>query len=610
VTEREKQIVAIRTAWIAGVFSMIVGIIMLLNYWQLKTTDPLESAALKALVEQLQDDNTNDALKVEIRNLDLMSRNAFFTKQWQIESGAWLLIAGIVILVISLRIYYSSRALISVPPTRESSLDIELMISRRWILYTVFILFGAALIASYFTIDHLSETYGLTETTNVKDEVPVQQIIPAGTADSPIIENPEVLAEQDVATPTTENTQSPQPAENVTPQSVEPVKTAIADYRQQYPSFRGPNGLGISPHKNIPITWDRASGTNVTWKVKIPLPGFNSPVIWENYLFVTGADKTNESVYCYNATNGTLIWEHKVTGIERPAGKPIKPTEETGYAAPTVTTDGIGVFAIFATGDIVCVDFQGNRRWAKNLGIPDNHYGHASSLLLYKNKLIIQFDTNSGGKLLAVDSSNGSTIWDTPRSTKVSWASPILASIGNQVEIVLSSTPKVAGYDPENGKELWSVDCLSGEVGPSPACLNGVIFAANEYAKLVAIKPGSPATILWESNEYLPDVASPVAANGLLFIATSYGVASCFDAVSGELMWEYESPAGFYASPIIADGKVFFLDVDGQMHILSLAKEKSLLGEPKLGEKAVSTPAFANGKIFLRGYDHLYCIGK
>ncbi|MDZ7604193.1 MAG: PQQ-binding-like beta-propeller repeat protein [Cyclobacteriaceae bacterium] len=602
MTEREKQIVAIRTAWIAGVFSLIVGIIMLLNYWQLKTTDPLESEALKALVERLQDDNTNDALKVEIRNLDLMSRNAFFTKQWQIESGAWILIAGIVIMVISLRIYYSSGALISEPQSKESSLDIELMISRRWILYTVFILFGSALIASWFTIDHLSETYNLTETKVAKDEVPIQQIVPAGAE----VQSEPTVAEQE--TTIADAAQADTPVENTT--RAEPAKTTVADYRQQFPSFRGPNGLGISSHKNIPVSWDGTSGNNIMWKVKIPLHGFNSPVVWENYLFVTGADKSNQSVYCYDATTGKLVWEHKVTGIERPAGKPIKPTEETGYAAPTVATDGLGIYAIFATGDLVCIDFQGKSLWSKNIGIPDNHYGHSSSLLLWKNRVIIQFDTNSAGKLLALDSSDGSQLWETPRTSKISWASPIIATIGGRDQIVLAATPKVAGYDPENGKELWSVDCLSGEVGPSPAYSNGVIYAANEYAKLIGIKPGTPPETVWESNEYLPDVASPVAMNGSLFIATSYGIAACFDAVSGELLWEHESQAGFYASPVIADGKVYFLDMDGKMHIFSMAKEKNLLGEPELGEKAVSTPAFANGKIFLRGFDHLFCIGK
>ncbi len=604
MTEREKQIVAIRTAWIAGVFSLIVAIIMLLNFWQLKTTDPLESEALKALVERLQDDNTNEALKVEIRNLDLMSRNAFFTKQWQIESGAWLLIAGIVIMVISLRIYYSSRALISIPQSQESSLDMELMVSRRWILYTISILFGAALIASYLTKDHLSDTYGITETTVVKDEVPVQQIVPAGTE----VNSESAITIQEATTDVASTVDVP--VENVTTLPAEPAKTVVADYRQQFPSFRGPNGLGISPHKNIPIAWDGASGNNILWKIKVPLHGFNSPVVWENYLFVTGADKSNQSVYCYDGLTGKLIWEHKISGIERPAGKPIKPTEETGYAAPTVATDGIGIYAIFATGDLVSVDFQGNRRWAKNIGIPDNHYGHSSSLLLWKNRLIIQFDTNSAGKLLALNTSDGSQVWETARASKISWASPIIANIGGSDQIVLSATPKVAGYDPETGKELWSVDCLSGEVGPSPAYSNGLIFAANEYAKLVAIKPGSPPQTVWESNEYLPDVASPVAANGLLFIATSYGVAACFDAASGELLWEHESQAGFYASPVMADGKAFFLNMDGKMSIFSIAREKVLLGEPELGEGAVSTPAFSNGKIFLRGYNHLFCVGN
>jgi outer membrane protein assembly factor BamB len=168
----------------------------------------------------------------------------------------------------------------------------------------------------------------------------------------------------------------------------------------------------------------------------------------------------------------------------------------------------------------------------------------------------------------------------------------------------------VAAYNPETGKELWKLNCLSGEVGPSPGYNNGVIYAANEYAKLIAIKPGNPPETLWESNDYLPEVASPVAINNLLYIATSYGVVACFDANSGELKWEYEADQGFYASPIIADGKIHFLDMDGKMHIFKTDGTSKVVSAPELGERAVSTPAFANGKILLRSYDHLYCIGN
>jgi outer membrane protein assembly factor BamB len=625
LSDREKQIFALRTAYISGIFSLIVCLVMLLNYRQLVTTDPLESELLKTMVERLQEDTSNEQLKAEIRQLDLMSRNAYFSNQWQIRSGAFLFIGGIIIMVISLRIYYAFKAKIALPESSAPSLDIELLISRRWLLYTIAIVFGLALVASYLSVDHLSTTYALTEVNEVKDEIPVQQIIPKdapeNTLTTEVAAEPESQEEpaadepvqNDITAETTEEVAStPEVTEKPveTPKPLAVKETTAADLNANYPSFRGPFGLGIAHQKNIPTSWDGASGENVKWKIEIPLPGYNSPVIWGNQVFVTGANATNQSIYCYDLNSGNLIWEHEVTGIARGSNVKIKPTDDTGFAAPTVATDGKNVYAIFATGDLACVDLQGNRKWAKNMGIPDNHYGHSSSLLLWKNKLFIQFDTNEAGKILALDATTGDLAWETPRTSKISWASPVLANVGNQYQLVLASSPEVAAYNPQTGKELWKLNCLSGEVGPSPGYSNGVIYAANEYAKLIAIKPGSPPETLWESNDYLPEVASPVAINNLLYIATSYGVVACFDATSGELKWEYEADQGFYASPIIADGKIYFLDMDGKMHIFKTDGTNKVVSAPELGERAVSTPAFANGKILLRSYDHLYCIGN
>lgn len=624
MNNREKQILAYRTATIAGAFSLIVCIVMLLNFWQLKTSDPLESEALKHLVERLHEDTRNEELKVEIRNLDLMTRNAFFTNQWQIRSGAFLLIGGIIIMVIGLRIYFSLSTSIKQPESMDSQLDIELLVSRRWIVYTVSIIFGLALLASFLSIDHLSETYALTEVTDKKDDIPVQEIKPiqegarnigeAKAVDKIILETTESTSENAIPEVTESEIQEPKKTENA-PEELIVKESSLAipgrnEIIKNFPAFRGPYGLGISYHNNIPIKWDGASGENILWKIPIPLPGFNSPVIWDNLLFLTGADKDNQSVYCFDKNTGKLIWEHKVSGINRPTGSIAKPTDDTGYAAPTVVTDGRYVYAIFATGDLVCVDLKGVRKWARNMGTPDNHYGHSSSLMLLKDLLFIQFDTNKAGNVMAVNALSGDTAWETSRTSKISWASPILADLGDHFELVLSSSPLVAGYDPASGKELWSLECLMGEVGPSPAFHNGVIYAANEYANLIAIKPGSQDLVLWESNEYLPEVASPVAIDGLLFIGTSYGVIACFDSSNGEILWEYECDQGIYSSPIIAEGRVYFLDMDGIMHIFNAEGTLKVIGEPALGESAVSTPAFSNGKIFIRGYDQLYCIGK
>jgi outer membrane protein assembly factor BamB len=275
-----------------------------------------------------------------------------------------------------------------------------------------------------------------------------------------------------------------------------------------------------------------------------------------------------------------------------------------------MATDGNAVFAIFATGDVLALDFNGKRLWARNIGVPDNHYGHGSSLIVYKDKLLIQYDTNRAGKLIALDTKSGNTAYEVQRNSKISWSSPILVNTGSRTELILTTNPNVNGYDPETGKELWNIACLSGEVGPSAGYADGMVFAANEYAKLVGIKIGSGTPeIAWEADEFLPEVASPLAINGLLYIATSYGVFACYDAKSGEKLWSQEYGGSFYASPVYADGKVYITDMTGKTYIVKATRDYQLIGTPEIGEKAVCSPIFQDGKLYLRGMNNLYCIG-
>ena len=184
-----------------------------------------------------------------------------------------------------------------------------------------------------------------------------------------------------------------------------------------------------------------------------------------------------------------------------------------------------------------------------------------------------------------------------------------MAEVNGKYQVVLSSAPIVAGYDAETGKELWTNECMMGEVGPSPAFGEGLVFATNEYARLIAINPANGQTV-WEDDEYMPEVSSPVVSDGLLFIATTYGVFVCYDAKTGEKYWEQEFNESFYSSPVVADGKVFISDMTGATHIMEVSKEAKVLGQPKLGEKIVATPAFAEGKIYVKGVNNLFCIGK
>jgi outer membrane protein assembly factor BamB len=180
---------------------------------------------------------------------------------------------------------------------------------------------------------------------------------------------------------------------------------------------------------------------------------------------------------------------------------------------------------------------------------------------------------------------------------------------GNRDEIMLISDPSVASYDPNTGQELWKVDCMSGEVGPSLAYANGIVFAMNDYAVLVAIDVKTHK-ILWEDNEYLSDVPSPVAFDDVVIIPTSYGVVAAYDAKSGDKLWEAEFDNGFYSSPVLVEGKVYMLDRKGIMHIFKASRSYEKVSEAAIGIKSDCTPAFADGKVFIRADEYLFCIGK
>ncbi|MDX1702538.1 MAG: PQQ-binding-like beta-propeller repeat protein, partial [Melioribacteraceae bacterium] len=177
-------------------------------------------------------------------------------------------------------------------------------------------------------------------------------------------------------------------------------------------------------------------------------------------------------------------------------------------------------------------------------------------------------------------------------------------------EVVLSSNPFVISYDPLTGNELWRYDCMSGEVGPSPAYSDGILFACNDYARLVAIKTGDQPELLWESDEDLSEISSPVANDEIVIMAASFGTVSCFDSKSGQKYWYYDADDGFYSSPILVNGMIYIMDVNGIMHIIKAGSEFELLQNNPLGEKSSTTPAFYNNRIFIRGEENLYCIGN
>jgi len=612
-------------ALVVGGICLFISILLLLNYWNIQKTDPLESEALASLVERLKEEPNNDALKLEIRQLDLLARKAYFTSHWQVRTGGFLLLFSSITLVLLLKILYDMKKKIELPEAEPEKGMLDRILSQRWIGLVGILVISGALLASFTSKDYLAK-YELAGSdadmeTAVDEGIEVIEISSSESSTPPqdtekeIAETDTSISNQDKDV-VVENEQADKDQADKVPATVTSTSEITAGFpdlteiKKHHNAFRGPLSQGISYHKNLPVDWDGASNKNVVWKVEVAKAGNSSPVIWGDRLFLSGADAASRWVYCYNRSNGELLWEHEAKDIEGSPATAPRTTPDTGLAAPTLTTDGERVFAIFGTGDILALDNSGKRLWARNLGVPDNHYGHSSSLISWKEKLIVQYDTNKSGRMLALNVLDGNTIWDISRNIQISWASPVLAEIDGKYQILTTSDPLAMGHDLETGKELWNVECMMGEVGPSVGFSEGIVYPSNEYARMVAIKPGgSAAEIVWEQDEYLPEASSPVVTDGLVFLGTSYGVFACFDTETGEMLWEHEGNSGYYGSPMAADGKIYVMDMSGICYIFEISRELKVLGEPKLGEKSIVTPAFSDGKIYLRGSKYLYCIG-
>ncbi len=594
---------------ISGGFCLLVALLLFFNFIQMKRNEPLESQTIEALVQRLSEDPRNEELKEEIRNFDLLARKAYFTAAWQVNTGAYLLLFGAIIFAVALKINTDEQRKIEEPTGDKENPVQSKYITHRWLLISGGSVLLLALISAFLSSDYLKD-YSPEKMLVAEIPGPEEQIQIINIVEN-IPEEDSAGVDKESAIESTEDIQGEEAVNKETVPEIEKksVKTESQDFKTNQSTFRAYLGQGISYHKNIPVNWDGAAGTKIKWKVSLDKHGYNSPVIWGDKIFVAGGDEEARKVSCFNRHSGQLLWEKEVVNVPGAPARVPNTTDDTGLSAPTMTADARGVYAIFGTGNIIAFDHNGNQIWARALGTPSNHYGHSSSLILWNHKIVVQFDTSKGGRMLTLNPENGETIWDIKRNNMISWSSPMLMEKGGKMQIVTTSDPLVAGYDLETGKELWAVNCLMGEVAPSAAVWDGIVFGTNEYAMTVAIDP-STAEVVWQTDEYLSEVSSPVAYNGILFLATSYGVLVAYDAKTGENLWEKEYNEGFYSSPMIAEGRLYIIDMGGIMHIIKANRSGETISEPRLGERAFALPVFADGRIYLRGEKSLFCIEK
>jgi outer membrane protein assembly factor BamB len=389
---------------------------------------------------------------------------------------------------------------------------------------------------------------------------------------------------------------------------------------ENWPGWRGPGNAGVSAEKELPMRWSATQ--NVHWKVALAGAGVSAPVVWENRVFLTASDgRLNDRlhVFCYQADNGQLLWHTPLFGSAQPEGL----FGPGGMAVPTPATDGRNVYALFGTGDLVCLDFSGTPAWIRSLaeeyGPFRNRWGMGASPILVGDALIVQVDHWSQSYLLAVDCRTGANRWRTLRDASVNWSSPVAAVIDGKTQIIVAGTYRVKGYDVENGAELWTFRGMEMQCIPSPVVLGDRLFAVSGrdgycYSIRLDKQRGdvTESNAIWKKKKpKMPYITSPVRYGGQCYLVEdSQGMGICLDAATGAEIWHERLGGAFHASPAAGDDKVYFAGMDGVVAVVKAGPKFQLLARSGIGEGIVASPAISGGKLFIRGEKHLFCIGQ
>jgi outer membrane protein assembly factor BamB len=561
----QRHTAAMKVAFVAALFTAAVIVTLAMSFAHGKRSDPLESAELRALKEQLKQQPKSDEVKAKIRDLDAKLRDTYFLRQSRAVRGAWLLLAGAGVFVLALHVGSRFRP---TPPSPPKAAGNELAVAREGAWSR-----GAVAAAAVL-------------------------IVGGGVA---LLLGPYAVALPETKTEAAAAVVAEPPASE--------VEMAV-----EWPRFRGPGGLGVSPHKNLPEKWDGKTGENIHWKVEVPLSGHSSPIVWGKRIFVTGANEAQRELYCFDADSGAIVWRKKLENVPDSSGKQPKVGEETGFASCTPATDGRRIYVIYANGDFGAFDFTGRQLWARSFGVPKNRYGHAASLLTYRNLLIVPWDQEASGRMVALDGATGKTVWEVSRNLDSGWTTPVVLPVASGDQLITCVNPKLMAYEVLTGKPLWSVSGLEGDVAASPVYGQGLVFATSPHNIAVAVKPDGKGDVtkthvVWQTEECLPDTCSPVTDGTRVWTLVSEGALNCLDFKTGKPLYTKDLEERFYPSPSIAAGKLFLISVAGHAYYIEAASEFKLLGKMSLGEEVFATPAFQDGRIYIRAKKHLYCIG-
>jgi len=382
-------------------------------------------------------------------------------------------------------------------------------------------------------------------------------------------------------------------------------------------NWRGPRGDGTCIEQDVPTNWDPAGAI---WKTELPGQGHASPIVWGDHVFtVTALSATKERVLlCLDRASGKILWQQTV--VQGPLEQINK---ENSYASSTPATDGERVFVTFRVGDEIVVAAHqlasGKQLWLVRPGTHTGEWGFSNEPVLFKDKVIVDGDSKGDSFLVALRRADGKTLWRINRINKgISYSAPLIREMAGRTQLIQCGDRCVASFDPETGKQLWTVDGPSQEFVATPVYSEkaGLVFVSSSWPKqiLLAIRPDGNGDVtgthvVWRDNKGASYVPSLIVAGDFLLSVNNAGVAFCYEAATGKVLWQ-EKLGRHHASPVLMGGLVFFINDNGEVNVIKPGPDFERIAKYELGEQCYASPAISNGQVFLRGFKHLFCIGR
>lgn len=414
-----------------------------------------------------------------------------------------------------------------------------------------------------------------------------------------------------------------------------------------WPQWRGPSADGISVERDLPVQWDPEH--NIAWKSRLPGLGTSTPIVWGDRIFVTwqigdapigegpvagpakdfpgspparrggSQQQVRFGVQAFARADGKVAWQYVFD-----AEGELPPVHTMhNLATPSCATDGNLVYAWFGTGQLVALNMNGKLVWKRHLGEEYSHFfvlwGHGSSPLLYKDRLILLCDHRDASYLLALDKTTGAELWKVDRGKdRRSYTTPVVIpdSGGRGDQILINGKERIDAYDFATGDLRWYVGQAVTLALPCPVLHDGMLYVTRGFSSgpYSAMETGglgdASSRVKWEVKTGAPYIASPLYYHGVMYLAGETGVVTAVDAADGTTLWKKRIGGIFSASPVEADGKVYLLNEDGETVVLEAGRELKILARNQLEERMLASPAISGGQIFERSDDHLICIGK